>query len=66
MDSWEWNKIAGAVLGTLMFVLVLNIAIGKIFEVPEPAKPGYIVAGVPAVSTEWWFSFKEHGLLGKA
>ncbi len=48
MDSWEWNKIAGAVLGTLMFVLVLKIAIGAIFEVPEPAKPGYIVAGVPA------------------
>ena len=48
MDSWEWNKIAGAVLATLMFVLVLKIAIGAIFEVPEPAKPGYIVAGVPA------------------
>jgi cytochrome c len=51
MDSWEWNKIAGAVLGTLMFVLVLNIVIGAVFEVPEPAKPGYIVAGVPAEST---------------
>jgi cytochrome c len=50
MDSWEWNKIAGAVLATLMFVLVLKIAIGAIFEVPEPAKPGYIVAGVPAES----------------
>jgi cytochrome c len=48
MDSWEWNKIAGAVLGTLMFVLVLNIVIGAIFEVPPPAKPGYIVEGVPA------------------
>jgi cytochrome c len=48
MDSWEWNKIAGAVLATLMFVLVLKIAIGAIFEVPEPAKPGYVVAGVPA------------------
>jgi cytochrome c len=50
MDSWEWNKIAGAVLGTLMFVLVLDIVIGAIFEVPEPAKPGYIVEGVPAES----------------
>src|SRR5271163_534167 len=47
MDSWEWNKIAGAVLGTAMFVLVLKIAIGAIFEVPMPAKPGYVVAGVP-------------------
>ena len=48
MDSWEWNKIAGAVLGTLMFVLVLNILTGSLFEVPPPAKPGYIVEGVPA------------------
>jgi cytochrome c len=50
MDSWEWNKIAGAVLGTLLFVLVLKIAIGALFEVPAPAKPGYIVPGV-AVET---------------
>ena len=48
MDSWEWNKIAGAVLGTLMFVLVLNILSGALFEVPPPAKPGFIVEGVPA------------------
>ncbi|HTW33611.1 MAG TPA: cytochrome c family protein [Rhizomicrobium sp.] len=47
MDSWEWNKIAGAVLATLMFVLVLDIVVGAIFEVPPPAKPGYIVEGVP-------------------
>ena len=47
MDSWEWNKIAGAVLATLMFVLVLDIVIGAVFEVPPPAKPGYIVEGVP-------------------
>ena len=24
MDSFEWNKIAGAVLGTLIFVLVIK------------------------------------------
>ena len=48
MDSWEWNKIAGAVLGTLMFVLVLKIVAEAVFEVPTPAKPGYVVEGVPA------------------
>jgi len=48
MDSWEWNKIAGAVLATLMFVLVLDIVIGGVFENPPPAKPGYVVEGVPA------------------
>jgi cytochrome c len=48
MDSWEWNKIAGAVLATLMFVLVLSILSESVFEVSPPAKPGYIVEGVPA------------------
>ncbi|HKD20908.1 MAG TPA: cytochrome c family protein [Rhizomicrobium sp.] len=48
MDSWEWNKIAGAVHATLMFVLVLNIVTGALFEVPPPAKPGFVVEGVPA------------------
>jgi cytochrome c len=48
MDSFEWNKIAGAVLGTLLFVVAVRIAIGFIFEVKEPAKPGYVVQGVEA------------------
>jgi cytochrome c len=46
MDSFEWNKIAGAILGTLIFVLVVSFATEAIFEVPKPAKPGYIVEGV--------------------
>ena len=46
MDSWEWNKIAGAVLGTLIFVLVVKFAADAIFETPPPAKPGYVVEGV--------------------
>jgi cytochrome c len=48
MDSFEWNKIAGAVLGTLLFVVAVRIASGFIFEVKEPAKPGYVVQGVEA------------------
>jgi cytochrome c len=46
MDSWEWNKIIGAVLGTLLFIMVIRIATGAIFEKPELAKPGYVVPGV--------------------
>jgi cytochrome c len=46
MDSWEWNKIAGAVLGTLIFVMVVKIATEAIYEVEPPAKPGYVVEGV--------------------
>jgi len=46
MDSFEWNKIVGAVLGTLLFVVAVKIGSEMLFEVPEPAKPGYIVPGV--------------------
>ena len=51
MDSWEWNKIAGAVLGTLIFVLVVKFAAEAIFETPAPAKPGYVVEGVSEEKT---------------
>ncbi|HEX4158565.1 MAG TPA: c-type cytochrome [Rhizomicrobium sp.] len=50
MDSFEWNKIAGAVLGTLLFIVAVKIASDFIFLVPPPAKPGYVVQGVPAAS----------------
>jgi cytochrome c len=43
MDSWEWNKIAGAVLGTLIFILVVKFTAEAVFERPAPAKPGYAV-----------------------
>jgi cytochrome c len=46
MDSWEWNKIVGAILGTCLFVLIVKLASESIFEVPPPAKPGYVVEGV--------------------
>ena len=46
MDSFEWNKVAGAVLGTLLFVMVIRIGTEVLFEPKEPAKPGYVVEGV--------------------
>jgi cytochrome c len=46
MDSFEWNKIAGGVLGTILFILVVRIVSGAIFEQEPPAKPGYVVPGV--------------------
>jgi cytochrome c len=46
MDSWEWNKIAGAVLGTLIFVLVIKFATEALFEVEPPLKEAYHVEGV--------------------
>jgi cytochrome c len=44
MDSFELNKIMGAVLGTCLALLTLNIAAGAIFSTHAPAKPGYDVA----------------------
>lgn len=51
MDSYEWNKIAGAVLASLIFVLVVRFATEAIFEVEKPAKEAYHVEGVAVAST---------------
>lgn len=44
MDSFELNKIMGAVLGTLLFTLSLSIVAGGIFAAHSPTKPGYEIA----------------------
>jgi cytochrome c len=44
MNSFELNKILGAILGTCLAVLALNIAAGAIFSTETPAKPGYAIA----------------------
>ena len=46
MDSFELNKIMGAVLGSCLALLSLNIAAGAIFASHPPAKPGYEVAAL--------------------
>jgi cytochrome c len=46
MDSFEWNKIIGAVLGTAIFIFVVRLVAEKIYEPETPAKPGYVVEGV--------------------
>ena len=48
MDSFELNKILGAILGTCLFTLALNIAAGAMFSAPKPAK--LIPKGLFAVS----------------
>lgn len=44
MNSFELNKILGALLFTCLVTLSLNIAAGAIFSPPKPAKPGYDIA----------------------
>ncbi|HEX4272607.1 MAG TPA: c-type cytochrome [Rhizomicrobium sp.] len=46
MDSFEWNKIIGAVLGTAIFIFVVRLVAETIYEPEHPAKPGYVVEGV--------------------
>jgi len=44
MDSFELNKILGALLFTCLCLLSLNIAAGAVFTPHKPAKPGFEVA----------------------
>ncbi|MFG1464866.1 cytochrome c family protein [Xanthobacter sp. DSM 24535] len=44
MDSFELNKIAGAVLGTLTLTIGLGIVSEILFAPEAPAKPGYEIA----------------------
>lgn len=40
-DPLFWNKVSGAILGTLMFALGLNVASGILYTPKRPAVPGY-------------------------
>jgi cytochrome c len=51
MDSFELNKILGALLGTCLLLLVMNIAAGALFTPPKLAKPGFDIA-VPDAPSE--------------
>jgi cytochrome c len=44
MDSFELNKIMGAVLGTCLVLLVTNFAANAIFAPMKPEKPGFEIA----------------------
>ncbi|MGY3442381.1 MULTISPECIES: c-type cytochrome [unclassified Bradyrhizobium] len=44
MDSFELNKILGAVLGTCIVVLVMSFTAGSVFSAKMPEKPGFEIA----------------------
>jgi cytochrome c len=44
MDSFELNKILGAILGTCIVLLVTSFTAGAIFSPKMPEKPGYEIA----------------------
>ncbi|MGO9005060.1 MAG: c-type cytochrome [Beijerinckiaceae bacterium] len=41
MESFEFNKIAGAILGALLFGMGTGVVADAIFAQGKPAKPGY-------------------------
>src|SRR5450432_4777013 len=44
MDSFELNKVIGAILGTCLLLLVTSFTAGAIFAPVMPEKPGYEIA----------------------
>jgi cytochrome c len=44
MDSFELNKVIGAILGTCILLLVTSFAAGAIFSPVMPEKPGFEIA----------------------
>jgi cytochrome c len=60
MNSFELNKILGALLGCCLVLVAMHIASGAIFAPAPPAKPGYEIAvkeeqpagGAPAAPAE--------------
>jgi cytochrome c len=43
MNSFELNKVLGAVLGTCLVLVAMHIASGAVFTPTPPAKPGYVI-----------------------
>ncbi len=71
MDSFEFNKIAGAVLGTLLFVMGLGIFSDSLFAHAKLVKPGYDLpaaaeGGAPAAAAVTAPSVPLPELLAKA
>jgi cytochrome c len=47
LDFFELNKIAGAILGSLLLAKALSVVSGEIFSHPKLAKPGYVIPVAP-------------------
>jgi cytochrome c len=45
MDSFEWNKVFGAVLAVLLLVMAGNFAADALFNPKKPSVAGYELAG---------------------
>jgi cytochrome c len=52
MDAFEFNKIAGALLATLLFVVVLNNVGDLVMHPTVPDTPAYVVEGMETADAE--------------
>ncbi|MBV9396304.1 MAG: cytochrome c family protein [Methylobacteriaceae bacterium] len=52
MDSFEFNKIAGGLLVTLLFTMALGVFSDAVFSHPKLAKPGYDLPAAEEASLE--------------
>jgi cytochrome c len=51
MNSFEFNKIAGAVLGSALLALGLNEVSNAVFHHEKPEKPGFLIEVAEAAET---------------
>jgi cytochrome c len=51
MDSFEFNKLIGGLLGTVFVVFSVGIVSDSLFASSEPEKPGYIIEAAEATDT---------------
>ena len=52
MDSFEYNKLIGALLGTVFIVVSIGLVSDAIFAAPAPDKPGYVIEAAEEGATE--------------
>lgn len=52
MNSFERNKIVGALLATVMFIVVVGLVADDLFQIEQPEVKGYKVEGVEEAATE--------------
>ncbi len=50
IDSYEFNKIMGAVLGTLLFLMFLGLFSSSIYHAPKPKMAGYALPEAAATT----------------
>lgn len=43
MDSFEYNKIIGAILGTIFVIFSISLVSESLFATPNPEKPGFAI-----------------------